>query len=145
MIRECVRSYGTVKLSMLTGSACALLFGFVWHDAGFVIGGAAIHLLLGIADLFFYYRAAKLLRAGTQEFPPQQPRVAGWINGAITLTGLVLLIVGSGGYAMGGWIIWLGAIVCWLSAGIILREVGGMPLSMGYGGWAIRRTRNGRY
>jgi hypothetical protein len=141
-----------MRLSLLSCVACAILFGLVWQTPSFAVGGAVIHLLAGFADLFLLYRTAKLIRAGTVDPAAQTglaDRIAGWIDGAITLTGLVLVVVTqkseTSGYAVAGWLIWGGAIACYFLSGIILREVGGVPLSMGYGGWAIRRIRNGRY
>ena len=75
--------------------------------------------------------------------------IGNFIRGAISLAGLVLAIIssegGTSGYAIAGCLIWGGAIACYFLSGVILREVGGIPLSMGYGGWKVRRTRDGRY
>jgi hypothetical protein len=141
-----------MKLTGISVAAALILVGFLWHEARLVVAGAVIHLVFGIVDLFFLYRDAKLLRAGTLETEPQRGiayRIARWTEWAITLSGLVLVCAtkggGSTGYAVGGWIIWGGAIFCYFLSGIIAREVGGIPLSMGYGGWGVRRGRNGRY
>lgn len=96
-------------------------------------------------------QAMQSLLSGTLQPYPEpslSTRAARWVKGAITLTGLVLVIVtrgsDAGGYAIGGWVIWGGAIACYFASGIIAREVGGIPLSMGYGGWKVRRDRNGK-
>ena len=121
--------------------------------------GAAVHLLAGIAGLFHAYRVAKLLRSDTPQENPEDAireyperslsdHAAEWINGAITLTGLVLVVItmdrDDSGFAIGGSIIWFGSLACYFVWGIIAREVGGIPVSMGYGGWKVRRDRHGR-
>ena len=123
-----------------------------------MVGGALVHFFLGLAGLVFVYRTAKVIRAAPQEATGETEtvgragiadQVAQWIDGAITLTGLGLVVVNqsseTNGYAVAGLIIWGGAVACYFVSGIIVREVGGVPLSMGYGGWAIRRNRRGRY
>ncbi len=139
-----------MKLLMMIAAGSAILVGLLSYHGTFVVVGATIYLLASIADLFYAYRDAKLLRAGAlqaEPYPPLSVRIARWIKGVITLTGLVLVVVArrtdAGGFALGGWIIWGGAIACYLTSGIIAGEVGGIPLSMGYGGWAVRRDRKG--
>jgi hypothetical protein len=65
------------------------------------------------------------------------------------LTGLGILLIAQereySDYLPAGVTIWVGAIVCYFFSGVIVREVGGIPLSMGRGGWKVRRTRSGRY
>ena len=139
-----------MKLLMMLTAAAAILVGLLAHERAFVVVGAAIHLLTGIAALCLDYRDAKLLRSGTLQ-PEPEPRLSAratqWIEWAITFTGLVLVVVtkdsDADGYALGGWIIWGGAIVCYIASGIIGRDVGGIPRSMGHGGWAVRRDRKG--
>jgi len=128
-------------------SAAAILSGLLCHYAPLVIVGAVIHLAYGVADLFQHYHDSKLFRSDT--LPDLDStisvRVTKWIEGTITLTGLVLVIATqrnvSSGYAIAGYVIWLGALVCYLVAGWIAQEVGGVPLRMGYGGWEIRRRK----
>ena len=141
-----------MKLSIMIVSAAVIILGLLYRYTPSVIVGAVIHFAFGVADLFQLYRHAKLLRGSTSEpeAPPTIPaRVAKWIEVAITLTGLVLVVAtqrgGTSGYAIAGWIIWGGAIVCYVASGIIARDVGGVPLSMGYGGWRVRRDRNGNF
>jgi hypothetical protein len=141
-----------MKVAGISLAAALILVGFLWHEARLVVAGAVIHLFYGIVDLYLVYRDAKLLRAGTLEAEPERGVACGvgrWTERAITLTGLVLVCVTKGddttGYAVAGWIIWGGAIFCYFLSGIIAREVGGIPLSIGYGGWRVRRSRNGRY
>lgn len=44
--------------------------------------------------------------------------------------------------AQAGLLIWIGLILCYFVQGIIVREVGGVPLEMSrYGGWKIRQGR----
>lgn len=140
-----------IRLAVLIASAGALSLGLLWRDGRYVVGAAIIHIVVGVAQLVQMYREAKLLRAGT--WKPHQRSLCGqlgnWINWVITLTGLVLVcanqVGATQGYGIAGWIIWGGAILCYFLSGIIAREVGGIPLSMGYGGWTVRRARNGRY
>lgn len=148
---------------MLT-SASALLFGLLLRNEVSVIVAAVVYASLGIVGLYQTYRHAKAYRHTNvspekmckseklkhieKEEQTYAEKITEWIGGAITFTGLFLVIAskdnGMSGYGIGGWIIWGGAIFCYFLSGIIMREVGGIPLSMGYGGWKVRFTRNGR-
>jgi hypothetical protein len=141
-----------MKFSMMIISAVAIHIGLCSRHSAFVVTGASIYLLAAIADLFHAYRDAKALRRGTLEAdstPSFYARASRWLEGSITLFGLILALVtrdsDSTGYAIGGSIIWGGAIICSFVSGIIAREVGGIPLSMGYGGWKVRRDRRGNF
>ena len=138
-----------IRLVILFCAAAAIAFGFALQWTPPIVAGAVLHATMGLCDLFRIYRIAKSIRPYTS--PPEPStvdRVGRWIDGTITITGLVLAVATldrpTDGYAIAGRIIWGGAIICYLLSGIILREVGGVPLSMGYGGWAVRRGRNGR-
>jgi hypothetical protein len=140
-----------MKLLTMTVSAAAILSGFLCHYSPLIIAGAVVYLACLIAELFLHYRDMKLLRTGGTPQPDSNSaisvRVARWIQNTIALTGLVLVVATKGegsDYAIAGWIIWIGVIVCYFISGIIAREVGGVPLSMGYGGWRVRRDRKGR-
>lgn len=138
-----------IRLAILSCAAAALLFGLVLQWPPSIVTGALLYAMVGFFDLFRLYRIAKLIRAGTCPMDvTTAERVGKWIEGAICLTGLVLVVVTqdrpTDEHSIAGWIIWGSAIICWFSSGIILKEVGGVPLSMGYGGWAVRRGKNGR-
>lgn len=148
-----------MMLVMMILAAAAVLFGLLSRQAVFVTMGAAVHLLAGIAGLFHAYRVAKLLRGDALQENPEDAireiserslsdRAAEWVDGAITFTGLVLVVItmdrDDSGFAIGGSLIWFGSVACYFVSGIIAREVGGIPLSMGYGGWKVRRDRHGR-
>jgi hypothetical protein len=137
------------RLVMLSCAAGAILFGFAAQWPPPILAGAVLHAFVGLCDLFRVYRIAKLIRAGSCPTGVSTvEKVGKWIDGAISLTGLGLVVVTqdrpTDGYTIAGWIMWGGALICWFASGIILREVGGVPLSMGYGGWAVPRGRNGR-
>ena len=140
----------TTEAGFMFASAAAVAAGFLSEEPFLVLVGALIYLLCGIGSLFQLYFEAKLLR---RHAPPAEAPTGFFIQaakcaeGAITLTGLLLVIANAkndvSGYAVAGWIIWGGAIACYFTSGIIAREVGGIPLSMGHGGWAVRRDRKG--
>jgi hypothetical protein len=138
-----------IRLAILSCAAAAILFGIALRWTPPIIAGAVLHAFVGLCDLFRFYHTAKLIRAGSRPIEiSTAERFGKWIDGTISLTGLVLVVVTQNrptdGLSVAGWIMWGGAIICWFVSGIILREVGGVPLSMGYGGWAVRRGRDGR-
>ncbi len=142
--------FSTLKLLLAIIVASVILLGVICGRAELVLAGALLDLLFGIIELFHFYKKARLLRAGTEgpvEVSGKSFCVAKWTQRAIALTGLVLVIVTqdeeTSGYSIAGWIIWCGTLVRYYVFGVIMREVGGVPLSMGYGGWAVRRGRKG--
>lgn len=140
-----------VKLIAQLSSASLLFVGLISQSLELAVGGAVIHALMSLAHLFSVHKAAKLLRTGSaalEEKITLPTRIGGWIEGSITLTGLLLVVIThrerDSMYAIPGWIIWGTALFAWLAAGMIARHVGGIPLRMGYGGWTVHRPRSRR-
>jgi len=140
-----------IRLTVFLVSALAFALGLLWRNESLVVTGAIIHFLAGISELIQEYHKAKQYRAKT--WTPKEhnwiERIGDWARGVITFAGLILMVASQSNdeamsYLIAGGIVWGGAILCYFLSGIIAREVGGIPLSMGYGGWKIRRTRKGR-
>jgi hypothetical protein len=97
-------------------------------------------ILLEVIDLVSEYRETKSFRAGTWEPTEKKSTVitlSKWLRGLLLYAGLFLMLAGY----MAGVVIWVGTIICWFCAGIIAREVAGIPIRMGYGGWKVYRPR----
>jgi len=155
------KTVSSIKLATLLLSAGLLAFGLSMRDELCAIAGAVVYISVEIVSLVCIYRAAKLYRVENsvrhepQETPEPNDKhdviehLARWLRGLILFAGLFLLIMGKEnngyGYAVLGIIIWGGSIVGWFLSGFILREVGGMPLRMGYGGWHFHIPRNRRH
>jgi predicted ABC-type exoprotein transport system permease subunit len=130
-----------MKLFFLFISAALLSFG--WFKAGerFAIAGALLFILIEAIDLALIYRSAKLFRA--DDWKPDEKRgviktMSDVVRGLIVFAGLFSMLSGHAS----GTIIWVGTIICWLLAGWITREVVGIPLKMGYGGWYVQRKKS---
>jgi protein-S-isoprenylcysteine O-methyltransferase Ste14 len=132
-----------VKLIVLLVAASLLITGAVNVNQWAAIAGALLYISLEIIDLVLEYRAAKLFREGAWE-PNEGKSIAEtlskWIRNLLLFSGLFLML---GGY-IAGVIIWVGSIICWFVAGVIAREVAGIPVRMGYGGWKVYRPRKRR-
>ncbi len=140
-----------VQLIVSSLAASGVLLGLLFRSVEAVLAGAVIHFVMGVADVFRVYREAKALRRDeAAPLPTYEPaiRMSRRLDGAITIVGLILVAVahrtGADNYAVAGAIIWVGALGCYFISGVIVREVGGIPLSMGYGGWTVRRDKRGR-
>ncbi|HEU0143206.1 MAG TPA: hypothetical protein VFQ47_00330 [Nitrososphaera sp.] len=132
-----------VKLIALLVAAALLIFGAVSGNQWSAIAGASLYISSEIIDLVLEYHAAKLFSEGTWE--PNERKSIGetlskWIRNLLLFSGLFLALGGS----IAGIIIWVGSIICWFVAGVIAREVAGIPVRMGYGGWKIYRPRKRR-
>ena len=143
-----------MKLAMMIIAALAILSGLALREGEGVVFGAVIYALAHFVDVFCAYREAKLLRnevTGATDGDPKislSYRVAQWIDYTIAFTGLIILAIAEKspdcGYVIGGGIIWFGAIISYLVIGLIAKHVACIPLSMGYGGWKVRRDRHGK-
>ncbi len=131
--------------------ACAVVTGQVI----FATVGAILFVLGSGLQLVRVFDASKKYRAGASEvWADEKPRgiadrIAYWIGAVILLASLAGTAMGSkdgeGAFFVPGAIIWLGAIAVWVISGVIVREVAGIPLRMGYGGWHVyRRGRRNR-
>ncbi len=143
-----------MRLAALITSAGLLAYAFVAHQASMAIVGAIVYVLGSALGLRAMYRAAKAHQAGVEDAWTRDvhraltARIANVLNGVILFGGLIAFMLGGDGhdralFLVGG-IIWLGGIAIWFVAGVIVREVAGIPLRMGYGGWQVGRPRSGR-
>lgn len=143
-------SFASMRLLMAMVSASGVLFGLLLERAEIVVAGAILHLSLGIVDLLYLYGDAKRLRAGTETpvaVRKKSFRIAEWVEGTMAFVGLFLMVWHAderNGYFAAGCMVWGGAVACYFVSGVIIKDVGGVPLSMGFGGWAVRRDRKGR-
>lgn len=128
------------KIILLLMSAILLVFGSITGNAPLEISGAFVFLLFPLLDLLMEYKEAKLFRAG--KWKPTETRhiletVEHRFGQGMVIVGLVLAVL----QHISGMIIWGGAIVSFLISGWISRDVAGIPLEMGYGGWRKRNFR----
>lgn len=88
---------------------------------------------------YLFCRATRSLRFF--ELPDQsiESRLCGYLSGALAIGGLIVAFRLSSGI-----LLWFIAIAHYFVAGIVVKSVAGIPLSMGYGGWKVRRDRHGR-
>jgi hypothetical protein len=132
-----------VKLIVLLAAASPLIFGVVNVSQWAAMAGALLYISLEMIDLVLEYRSAKLFHEGVWE-PNDRKSIAEtlskWVRNLLLFSGLFLML---GGY-IAGVIIWVGPIICWIAAGVIAREVAGIPVRMGYGGWKVYRPRKRR-
>ena len=144
------RHVATIKLIILLICAGLLLFALLKGGERFAIAGALLYFSMEIFELALEYHDAKLFRAGVWELNENKSvieHLAAWLRGLLLFGGLFLMLgleKERNGFSISGAIIWIGTIVCWLIAGWIVREVAGVPVRMGYGGWRVHRTRNRR-
>lgn len=143
--------FPVLKLLVVSVAAVGILIGLLFGRVEYVLASAGFYLVHGVFELFHVYQEARLLRAGGAAPVRARgtlPRTTKWVEGAVLLTGFGLLIFTRGeetkGYSIAGWIIWGSAIITYFIFGVIMRDVGGVPLNMGYGGWAPRCNRKGR-
>lgn len=132
-----------MKLTSLLIVAGLLAFGWLTGRHMVATIGALLFIVTEVADIAQAYIYAKRLRQGLP-LPDEKRRVADklarWLNGLFFFVGLGAgLILGS----VAGAIIFFGVLVSYFVQGVIGREVGGIPLRMGYGGWYVAR-RQGR-
>jgi hypothetical protein len=137
-----------IRLAALLTSAGLLLAGRLRLDEGLLFAGAILFISIQLVDLVEDYRFAKRFRNGNWEPSEEKKwaaRVAVWVTGLIQIGALVLVQESRKGAEFlggAGAIIWVGTIAGYLISGWIAREVGGLPLRMGYGGWRIRHRRD---
>jgi hypothetical protein len=146
---------GRIRLAAMVASAGLLACAVVMRQVIFATVGAILFVLGSALQLVVVFDASKRYRAGASDVWADEKargiadRIAYWIGAGILLAGLVGTVAGSknggGTFFVPGAIIWLGAIAVWVISGVIVREVAGIPLRMGYGGWHVyRRGRRNR-
>jgi hypothetical protein len=138
----------------MIASVGLLAYALVTRQAIIATVGAIVYVLGLAIGLRATVRAARAYRAGVEIVWSQAgPRgltehITSALNGAILFGGLIAFMIGGDdgdrGVFRAGAIIWIGGIAIWFISGIIVREVAGIPLRMGYGGWHIYRPRRGR-
>lgn len=82
-----------IRLVMLFFAAVAVVFGILFEWTTPIVVGALLHAFAGLCNLIRTYRIAKLVRV--KKTPPEistAEKVGTWIYGAISLTGLGLIL-----------------------------------------------------
>lgn len=129
-----------IKLIIIIISFVLLLWGLITGDTLLEISGAFTFLIPYFFELPIEYKEAKLYRTG--KWQPIETKsifeiIELRIRQAIIIFGLLLSV----SKHTSGTIIFGGAIVFYFISGLIAKEVAGIPLEMGYGGWRKRNTR----
>ena len=138
-----------MKLLLLIISLVLLLIGWISINQPIAITGAIVFIFYKLIDTFDIYRMAKMYRDGRDEewmkADNKLKKVENFLNGLIVVVAMLAAIFG----ALSGYIIFFGAIFFYLLLGIIARNVAGIKLRMGYGGYYIprytRKYRSGNY
>lgn len=137
-----------MKLILLIFSAGLILWGLFYDPHFLTIFGAVVFIFAEVFDLLSIYRLAKEYKVGTdiQKVSNKQEittTLAKWIEGLIVITGLIMILIGTGeenNYILTtGLIIWIGVIIIYFIGGIIVQWVTDLSLKYGYGGWYISR------
>jgi hypothetical protein len=131
-----------------------LIVGLIAESFTLTVVGAIGFVILSGLRLIGTYESSRKFRDGRYAREDRDSRslvesTARRIEGIILVAGLVATaasIVGeAAGYvAVPGMIIWIGGVAIWFIRGVIIREVTGIPLEMGYGGWYVARKRRRR-
>jgi len=141
-----------MKLLLQVISLILLAIGCIGKEEPLVIAGAFVFIFTLIIDTFDVYQMAKRSKndndSKKKEDEENSPKITNnvpsWIFGAIGLGafGFGQLAKDNDIYTLSGCIIWVGLLFFYFLNGIIIQNVTGIELRMGYGGWYIPKKRN---
>jgi cobalamin synthase len=141
----CTRMNGRGTIGVLIAVSILLVLGIVSAPA-FSVAGAALYVVWCVFRLWFVYQVARA-HARDPDCAEQMLSNCGDRKPVDFLEGMIVFIVlGSLAFgAMGaGLIVWIAVIVKAVASGIILRDVGGIPLELRYGEWRGARLKRRR-
>jgi len=127
-----------------------LIVGWLGGQKPYALIGAFLFILTYSFELVAIYHDSKLYSKGIDKEGDEKEKkkiskiLEKWLSGLIVISGLIAFCIGKdnqNNIFLTGGIIWIGTIVIWFISGIIVKEVTGIPLRMGYGGWYIHRPR----
>jgi len=132
-----------INIILLLISAVLIMTGLVAGNRDSTIAGAIIFSFICLLDLPFEYKRAKLYRDGKfkqSETKTLLENAELRFRQGMFIVGIVLMVF----HQASGVIIFVSAIISYFISGLIAKEVAGIPLQMGYGGWQKRNFRRRR-
>jgi TM2 domain-containing membrane protein YozV len=144
-----------MKIILMVLSILFLTIGLVAGKFLINMIGAGAFIIYLVIDLIDNYKCAKRLMkslsspSNEETEKSSNDKLTNILGSIVTFTGLMLLCVGhiSKGEDVWSWpglTIWGGAILFYFFNGVMVREITGIPLRMGYGGWYVARRKQGR-
>jgi len=132
-----------IKIILLLISAALLISGLIADNKDLTIAGAFIFSFICLIDLPLEYKQAKLYREGKWKQSDKNNLleiVEIRFKQGMFIVGLGLMVF----HQASGTIIFVSAIISYFISGLIAKDVAGIPLKMGYGGWQKRNFKRRR-
>jgi len=131
-----------MKVLLLSISIALITYGWFNNSESLITLGAIIFLFVQSINLYgVYYLSKHYQDAGYIKKVKKDSRIAKWLEGIITLFGLFALITDQ----TTGLMIWGGTIIIYFVGGIIIKEITGIPMRFGYGGWETYSPKGHNY
>jgi len=132
-----------IKIILLLISTILIISGLIVVNKNLSIAGAFVFTFICLIDLPLEYKQAKLYRDG--KFKPSETKtplenLENRFRQGMFIFSFVLMAF----HQTSGGIIFVSAIISYFISGLITKEVAGIPLGMGYGGWKKRNFRRRR-
>jgi hypothetical protein len=143
-----------MKLIILIISIVGLVYGWILGSLTLSIFSAVVFIVGHILELARTIRSARRFRSGEEdsELELQNEHTLKKVE---SIFDAIICLVGLGAFAYGvkfskdnselwsypGMIIWIGSIISYFAQGVVIREITGIPLKWGYGGWYINRRK----
>jgi hypothetical protein len=132
-----------IRIILLLISAILIISGLIAGNKDLSIAGAFVFTFICLIDLPLEYKRAKLYRDG--KFKPSEIKTKLEILENRFRQGMLIFsFVLMAFHQTSGGIIFGSAIISYFFSGLITKEVAGIPLEMGYGGWRKRNFRRRR-
>jgi len=122
-----------------------LILGTLLDQLLLSIIGSLTHVAYSIVDLCRWHQTCK--KGDFKANKSKMDKFGSFLQSMIYPTAIICLFIAHDKeiYQTPPFIVILSAAISYFAAGEIMRKVCKVPLSMGPGGWDIRRTKNGRY
>jgi uncharacterized membrane protein len=134
-----------IKLIALISALIMLLAGFLSSNMQPFLAGSVLYLLVIVVNLYLlirFLRKPESINAVSKEV--QKGILIDLTRGveiAIIILALATIISGKEDFITGGLMIWIGTIITYFLSGVLIRDIGNVPLKFGYGGWRGRSKK----